>query len=53
VLSIQTALSSQCAAFRPAFGEGVLMFVADVLFFLVGAAAMYLLMGSLWKFFWS
>jgi hypothetical protein len=53
VLSIQSALSSQCVAFRPAFGERVLMFVADVLFFLARAAATYLLTGSLWKLLWS
>jgi hypothetical protein len=29
------------------------MFVADVLFFLAGAAVTYWLIGSLWKLFWS
>jgi hypothetical protein len=29
------------------------MLAAGALFFLAGAPAMYLLMASLWKFFWS
>ena len=34
-------------------GENVVTLVANALSFLTGAAAMYLLMTSLWQLFWS
>jgi hypothetical protein len=34
-------------------GEDVVMLLAGALFFLAGAAAMYLLLAGLWKLFWS